>query len=194
MTPNQMCLKWFLGLSFGPYKSPYQNILIKHCEKVAIGLFGGKQSFRFKANCMTANYENCCRTPKGNSQLSVGAEFRPMESIQELPTCPKSAFLDADPEVTKGNCLETWTASRGRSPAGSMWGTGVPAGRADVSWALKDRLYHPVSFQLETQHTAANEVLPAKPNWKTVKQLVQRKEALGQRQHTWTKVSLPPRP
>ena len=104
-----------------------------------------------------------------------------MEGIWELPTCPKSAFLDAHPEVTKGNCLETWTASRGRSPAGSIWRTGVPAGRADVSWALKERLYHPVSFQLETQHTAANEVLPATANWKTVKPLGQRKEALGQK-------------
>lgn len=54
----------------------------------------------------------------------------------------------------------------------------MPAARAGMRCAWKDPLYHLISFQLETQHTIVNEVLPAKPNWKPVKQLVWKREAL----------------
>lgn len=66
---------------------------------------------------MTEDYKACCKTPKDNTYLHMGTEFCPIEGVCDLPTRPKSAVLDADADVTKGNSLEKWTARSGHQPA-----------------------------------------------------------------------------
>lgn len=123
--------------------------------------------------------------PSGGRRIlpNGGYLWAPCLSHVSLPRCrPLGDWRQVSREVVSK--LGSWARTPWR-------GTGCqPVGPTRVGL----RRIHYSASQLETQHPTANKVLPTRANWKTAKQLVQRKGALGRRQHSWPKGSFPPRP